>query len=223
MPSWQWEIGLLRPIGKDAPLGGKPAWEVSWRSPGILLEVPLGNDHGGSWWAPTSWSGPATLAEAGDLPRKCLSKLFTQFWLHPRDAGSHHRVLMAAGRENVSDSPVFYFHEAGDLFFPLDRLVSFAQSCLTAFLETEVATDRKEQRRTSPQGIRRFCAGTEQGYEVFGAHGGRESVNFLSRVWLFEMPWTVACQAPLSVEFSRPEYWSGMPVPYPGESSRPRD
>ena len=30
----------------------------------------------------------------------------------------------------------------------------------------------------------------------------------LSRVWLFVTPWAVACQAPLSMEFSRPEYWS---------------
>ena len=29
--------------------------------------------------------------------------------------------------------------------------------------------------------------------------------------------WTVACQAPLSIEFSRQEYWSGMPFPSPGD------
>ena len=28
-------------------------------------------------------------------------------------------------------------------------------------------------------------------------------------------PWTVACQAPLSTEFSRQEYWSGLPSPTP--------
>ena len=28
-------------------------------------------------------------------------------------------------------------------------------------------------------------------------------------------PWTVACQAPLSMEFSRQEYWSGLPFPSP--------
>ena len=33
----------------------------------------------------------------------------------------------------------------------------------------------------------------------------------LSGVQLFETPWTVACQAPLSMEFSRQEYWSGLP------------
>ena len=42
-------------------------------------------------------------------------------------------------------------------------------------------------------------------------------------LWLFKAPWTVACQAPLSMEFSRQEYWSGLTFPIPGESSRPRD
>ena len=30
-------------------------------------------------------------------------------------------------------------------------------------------------------------------------------------------PWTVALQAPLSMEFSRQEYWSGLPWPSPGD------
>ena len=29
-------------------------------------------------------------------------------------------------------------------------------------------------------------------------------------------PWTVACQAPLSLGFPRQEYWSGLPFPLPG-------
>ena len=33
----------------------------------------------------------------------------------------------------------------------------------------------------------------------------------LSHIQLFATPWTVACQAPLSMEFSRQEYWSGLP------------
>ena len=33
----------------------------------------------------------------------------------------------------------------------------------------------------------------------------------LSRVWLLETPWTAAYQAPLSMGFSRQEYWSGVP------------
>ena len=37
----------------------------------------------------------------------------------------------------------------------------------------------------------------------------------LSRVRLFVTPWTAAYQAPLSMGFSRQEYWSGMPLPSP--------
>ena len=33
----------------------------------------------------------------------------------------------------------------------------------------------------------------------------------------FATLWTVACQAPLSMAFSRQEYWSGLPFPPPGE------
>ena len=42
-------------------------------------------------------------------------------------------------------------------------------------------------------------------------------VNSLSRVRLLATPWTVACQAPLSMELSRQEYWTGLPFPSPGD------
>ena len=42
----------------------------------------------------------------------------------------------------------------------------------------------------------------------------------LSRVWLFATPWAVACQAPLW-GFSRPEYWSGLSCPPPGDLPNP--
>ena len=41
-------------------------------------------------------------------------------------------------------------------------------------------------------------------------------LSCFSHVRLFATPWTVACQAPLSMEFSRQEYWSGLPCPPPG-------
>ena len=34
-------------------------------------------------------------------------------------------------------------------------------------------------------------------------------------------PWTIACQAPLSMKFSRQEYWSGLPSPFPGDLPNP--
>ena len=41
------------------------------------------------------------------------------------------------------------------------------------------------------------------------------------RVQLFAIPWTIAYQAPLSMEFSRQEYWSGLPCHPPGDLSGP--
>ena len=46
-------------------------------------------------------------------------------------------------------------------------------------------------------------------------------VKLLSRVQLFATPWTTAYQAPLSMEFSRQQYWSGLPFPSPGDLPKP--
>ena len=46
-------------------------------------------------------------------------------------------------------------------------------------------------------------------------------VKSLSSVRLFVTPWTIAHQAPLSMEFFRQEYWSGLPFPSPGDLPYP--
>ena len=43
----------------------------------------------------------------------------------------------------------------------------------------------------------------------------RKKVKLLSHVGLFATPWTVAYNAPLSMGFSRQEFWSGLPLPPP--------
>ena len=43
----------------------------------------------------------------------------------------------------------------------------------------------------------------------------------LSRVTLFVIPWTAACQALLSMGFSRQEYWSRLPYPSPEDLPNP--
>ena len=45
------------------------------------------------------------------------------------------------------------------------------------------------------------------------------NLGFMVR--LFATPWTVAYQAPPSMEFSRQEYWSGLPFPSPGDVPNP--
>ena len=56
-----------------------------------------------------------------------------------------------------------------------------------------------------------FKVVTEKYYKCF--------LCVLSHVRLFVTPWTIACQASLSMEFSRQEYWSGLPFPLPGDLS----
>ena len=48
---------------------------------------------------------------------------------------------------------------------------------------------------------------------VLGKLGGLVTKSCLT----LATPWTVACQAPLSMGFSRQEYWSGLPFPSPGD------
>ena len=55
------------------------------------------------------------------------------------------------------------------------------------------------------------------------SHSGHHAcvLSHFSRVWVFATLQTVACQAPLSMGFSREEYWSGLPFPSPGDLPDP--
>ena len=46
-------------------------------------------------------------------------------------------------------------------------------------------------------------------------------VKLLNHVQLFATSWTIAYQGPQSMEFSRQEYWSGLPFPSPGDLPDP--
>ena len=46
-------------------------------------------------------------------------------------------------------------------------------------------------------------------------------LSCFSHVWVFATLWTMACQAPLSMGFSRREYWSELPCPPPGDLPNP--
>ena len=43
----------------------------------------------------------------------------------------------------------------------------------------------------------------------------------LRGVWLFATPWTITCQAPLFMGFSRQEYWSALSIPPQGDLPNP--
>ena len=69
-----------------------------------------------------------------------------------------------------------------------------------------------------PRGYYCFLIGIRQ---LYISRAGRSEVKSLSHVRLFATPWTVARQAPLSMGFSRQEYWSGLPFPSPGDLPDP--
>ena len=70
----------------------------------------------------------------------------------------------------------------------------------------------KPQRGQRPQ--------REPGPEAEAANG-ELCATFMCEHVIFVTPWTVALQVPLSVGFSRPEYWSGLPFPSPRDLPDP--
>ena len=66
-----------------------------------------------------------------------------------------------------------------------------------------------------PSAVRRIIRYVQIFLPVEKSADGKK-VKSLSRVQFFATPWTVAYQAPQSMEFSRQEYWSGLPFPSPG-------
>ena len=94
-------------------------------------------------------------------------------------------------------------------------------------------TTQKEGRRgakpQSPEGVHqtsitppRACPGPRDYHGKTRASNIHPvCVKLLSHVQLFAIPWIVACQAPLSIKFSRQEYWSGLLFPSPGDLQHP--
>ena len=63
------------------------------------------------------------------------------------------------------------------------------------------------------------CSHESKSCSLLGRKGRK--VKSLSRVRLFVTPWAVAYHAPLSMGFSRQEYWSGAPLPPPEDLPDP--
>ena len=63
------------------------------------------------------------------------------------------------------------------------------------------------------------CSGRWVLYQL--SHQGLCMLNHFIHVQIFATLWTVACQAPLSIGFSRQQYWSGLPCPPPGDLPNP--
>ena len=70
-----------------------------------------------------------------------------------------------------------------------------------------------------------FSSTTVQRHQFFGTllslHPKVEKWKSLSHVQFSLTPWTVTCHAPLSMDFSRPESWRGLPFPSPEDLPNP--
>ena len=58
-------------------------------------------------------------------------------------------------------------------------------------------------------------------HHVLSTYSVPDTVPFCRHHFIFTTSWTVARQAPLSMEFSRQEYWNGLPFPSPGDLPDP--
>ena len=84
-------------------------------------------------------------------------------------------------------------------------------------VKTGRSTTEEQAHTTSPQQYHVSSLPSPTSNTVFTL----EKVKSLSHVRLFVTPWTVACQGPPSMGFSRQECWSGLPFPSPGGLPNP--
>ena len=99
----------------------------------------------------------------------------------------------------ISDSPrLIYSQQGKDILYGLTYLWN-----INFFFNKANKTHREQISGCQRQGI----IGGEN--EQRWSNGFVFVVQLLSHVWCFVTPWTVACQAPLSMECPREEYWSG--------------
>ena len=85
-------------------------------------------------------------------------------------------------------------------------------------------SQRKEALYHNMINTKHLMESTDDGGREFQTHQGWASFSFLrsyacglSCIQLFLTLWTIACKAPLSMGFSRQEYWSGVPFPSPAD------
>ena len=98
-----------------------------------------------------------------------------------------------------------------------DLFLKMLKILLKIFLTTEYNTERFKE---EGEGTTRVFRGN---FREFTAHLYLYCavLSHLSHVLFFATLWIIACQAPLSMGFSRQEYWSALPCPPPGDLPDP--
>ena len=106
---------------------------------------------------------------------------------------------------------MYYSFKLSHFFFSFSPLI-----------HTFLITHAPYQRQSTRNGLGGSESCQQQmGTEAYQSIKESMHVYILSHVQLSAIPWTMACQVPLSMGFSRQEYWSGVPFPSPGDLPDP--
>ena len=114
--------------------------------------------------------------------------------------GNHYTIEKCSILNNIACWPVR--ENMGDLFYFI-LLIAHDKGWSIKYLLSKLAKDY-------------FNINALDIYYNFLVHA-----QSLSHVWVFVTPWTVACQAPLPMEFSRWEFWNELPFPTVGNLPNP--
>ena len=111
----------------------------------------------------------------------------------------------------------------GDRITPWNQVVCSSKSKESVDESGWKDTDIQSRRLAQKEGweIGSTCSVRRLEGEQWLPKVGKRREKSLSHVRLFVIPWTVADQVPLSMGFSRQEYWSGLPFPSPGDLPDP--
>ena len=124
-----------------------------------------------------------------------------------------------------------WFIDVSESQGPGATLKSFSFNCSSYIATLELLHVQPPTTFFNPPSLTRWqrtYVGKVWSWAQLGTVGEGQTLNSQSQRWCESdgiscsvmshsaTPWTVACQAPLSMEFSRHEYWSGLPFPSPG-------
>ena len=198
---------------------------ISWRWPsyqhrGAKIQIP--RSVPASWMQKTkSWASDTTGCQMGAVMTSCLGggqqrtswipSTLTAFWKHlgwellqtAADGSNTEGIcICACGQINIEQA----------LYLPLLPAI---QICSSSEMYEPDGDGTHRQEGTVEEcfihkQMRKRLADSNEEDPTWAC-----MLELLSRVQLFVTPWTVACQAPLSMEFSRHEHWSGLPFPPP--------
>ena len=137
-------------------------------------------------------------------------------------------VCSAAKTPWLSEHPLSFWHHVMFLAHSLFMMAqlwneSFLRSPASFHFETQCLETVSECWLSSPL-LGHHCSALRSGRAGYFMHVYLSTcvhTCMLSCVWLFATPWTVTQQAPLFMEFSRQEHWSGLPFPSPRHLPNP--